>query len=71
MLDKLNVKNRRIHQITVGHTLSYRAHCATKVLVHNDPSVVVALAASRPIGVAEKWTTKENVLWLPFFGKFR
>ena len=21
MLDKLNVKNRRIHQITVGHTL--------------------------------------------------
>ena len=28
-----------------------------------------ALAAS--ISVAEKWTTKENVLWLPFFGKFR
>ena len=28
-----------------------------------------ALAAS--IGVAEKWMTKENVLWLPFFGNFR
>ena len=28
-----------------------------------------ALAAS--IGVAEKWMTKENVLWLPFFGYFR
>ena len=28
-----------------------------------------ALAAS--ISVVEKWTTKENVLWLPFFGKFR
>ena len=28
-----------------------------------------ALAAS--ISVAEKWTTKENVHWLPFFGKFR
>ena len=28
-----------------------------------------ALAAS--IGVAEKWMTKENVLWLPFFRNFR
>ena len=28
-----------------------------------------ALAAS--ICVAEKWMTKENVLWLPFFGNFR
>ena len=28
-----------------------------------------ALAAS--IGLAEKWMTKENVLWLPFFGNFR
>ena len=28
-----------------------------------------ALAAS--IGVAEKWMTKETVLWLPFFGNFR
>ena len=50
-----------------------RAHCTTKVLVRSDPSVVVvanyermqrALAAS--IGVAEKWTTKEKVLWLPW-----
>ena len=37
MLDKLNVKNRRIHQITVGHTLLIRCQMMMVINVSGEP----------------------------------